>query len=225
MRCELKARLGEIGAGVVEVVGGVVADECEVFLGGRAADFAWEPGYEGAGWDARAFGYEGPGGNDAARADVGAVEDDRPHADQDVVFQGAAMDGGVVADGAAVADEDGVEVPHAVKDGAVLNVGAVADADGVYVAADDGVHPDGGVLAEDDVSENLGGGVDVAGGGNGRGEASEGAEHVASVGGVGQTSRSQEEVRVFAAIAGWDGQLRPETIDEPMAVKFGETTR
>jgi hypothetical protein len=43
-----------------------------------------------------------------------------------------------------------------------LNVGIVADADLVNVAAEDGVHPDAGVFAEDDVADELGGVVDLA---------------------------------------------------------------
>ena len=46
---------------------------------------------------------------------------------------------------------------------AILNVGVVADANFVHVAAQDGVHPDAGVLAEDDVADELGGLVDIAG--------------------------------------------------------------
>ena len=111
-------------------------------------------------------------------ADVGSVEDDGADADEDVVFEGAAVDGGVVADADAGADDDRVEVAHAVEDGAVLDVGAGADADGVDVAADDGVHPEGGLGAEVDVADELGGGVDVAAGGDGGQEAAVGADHV-----------------------------------------------
>jgi hypothetical protein len=50
-----------------------------------------------------------------------------------------------------------------VEDAVVLNVGIVADADLVNVAAEDGVHPDAGVFAEDDVADELGGFVDIAG--------------------------------------------------------------
>ena len=52
--------------------------------------------------------------------------------------------------------------------GAVLHVGVGADADGVDVAADDSVHPDAGVLAEDDIADDLRGEVDVASRGDGR---------------------------------------------------------
>jgi hypothetical protein len=50
--------------------------------------------------------------------------------------------------------------------GAVLHVGAGAHADGVYVAAQYGVHPDRGLLAQNHVADKLGGEVDVATGGN-----------------------------------------------------------
>ena len=52
-----------------------------------------------------------------------------------------------------------------------------ADADGVDVAAEDGVHPDAGLVAEDDVADDLGGGVDVAAGGDGWAYAAIRAEH------------------------------------------------
>jgi hypothetical protein len=113
---------------------------------------------------------------------VGSVEYDGTDADEDVVFEGAAVDGGVVADGAAVSDDDGVEVALAVDYGAVLDVGAGADADAVDVAAENGVHPDGGLRAELDVADDLGGGVDVAAGGDGGGDTAEGAKHGYSVG-------------------------------------------
>ena len=108
---------------------------------------------------------------------MGSVEDDGADADEDVVVDGAAVDCGVVADADAGADEDGVEAAHAVEDGAVLNVGAGADAYAVGVAADDGVHPDGGLGAKVDVADELGGGVDVAAGGDDGGEAAIGADH------------------------------------------------
>jgi hypothetical protein len=50
-----------------------------------------------------------------------------------------------------------------VEGAAVLNVGVVADANFVDVAAEYGVHPDAGVLAENDVADDLGGIVDVTG--------------------------------------------------------------
>jgi len=64
-----------------------------------------------------------------------------------------------------------------VEDGVVLNVGVVADADLVDVAAEDGVHPDAGMLADDDVANELRGIVDVAGFGELRGDAFVGADH------------------------------------------------
>jgi hypothetical protein len=72
------------------------------------------------------------------------------------------VDGGIVADGDPVAHDDGIEVALAVEDGAVLDVGVGANADGVDVTAQDGVHPHRRALAEHDVAEDLGGGVDVA---------------------------------------------------------------
>jgi hypothetical protein len=64
-----------------------------------------------------------------------------------------------------------------VEDAVVLNVGIVADADLVNVAAEDGVHPDAGVFAEDDVADELGGFVDIAGVGELWGDALVRADH------------------------------------------------
>ena len=158
-----------------------MADEGKVVVGSGSADLAGESGDEGAGRDFGAFGDEGTSGDDAALADVCSVEDDGTHADEHVVFQRAAVDRGVVANRAAVADQDGMEVPHAVEDGAVLDIAAIADADGVDIATDDGVHPDGGMVAENHVAKYLGGGIDVTGGRDGGSNATEGAEHAVSV--------------------------------------------
>jgi hypothetical protein len=67
-----------------------------------------------------------------------------------------------------------------VQDATILNVGVGADADGVDVAADYGVHPYRGVLAEDHVADDLGGFVYVAAGGDGWGDAFEGSDHSGS---------------------------------------------
>jgi hypothetical protein len=88
------------------------------------------------------------------------------------------VDGSVVADGDPVAHEDRILVALAVEDGAILNVGAGADADGVDIAAQDGVHPDRGALAEHDVADELGGGVDVTARRNPRRMALIGADHL-----------------------------------------------
>jgi hypothetical protein len=53
----------------------------------------------------------------------------------------------------------------------------VADADLVDVATEDGIHPDAGVFAENDVADELGGVVDVAGVGELWGDAFVGADH------------------------------------------------
>jgi hypothetical protein len=45
------------------------------------------------------------------------------------------------------------------------------------ITAKDGVHPDAGVFATNDVADQLGGVVDVAGGRNFGGDAFEGADH------------------------------------------------
>ncbi len=123
------------------------------------------------------LGEHGAGSDDGALADAAVVEDGDAHADEHRIFNDTAVDGGVVADGDPVADGDGIEVALAVEDRAVLNIGVGADLDGVDVAAQDGIHPDGGVFAECDVAEELGGEIDIAAFGDARGVALPGAKH------------------------------------------------
>ncbi len=82
-----------------------------------------------------------------------------------------------MAYGDIVANVNAVLFLHAVQDAVVLNVGVVADADLVYIAAEDGVHPDAGVLSENDVADELGGVVDVASIGELGTDAFVGADH------------------------------------------------
>jgi hypothetical protein len=157
----------EVRLSVFQVVVGVHADEFEIGPSEGAADFAGDSGDEGVGWNPRAFGDDSPSRDDAACADVRTVEHNRAHANQDLVFKGAAMDGGVVSDCAHIADDDRVQELHAVEDSTILDVGAGADADVMDIATDDGVHPDAGVFAKDDIADDLGRGVHIACGWNG----------------------------------------------------------
>jgi len=170
----------QVDGGVVEVIFGVFKDELAVLWAQRPANFARHSSHQRVGRDHSVLGQDSAGGDDGAFADAAVVEDGRAHADQAGVLDDAAVDGGVVADGDPVADQDGVDVAHAVEDGAVLDVGVGADADFVDIAADDGVHPDGGVLAEDDVADDLGGEVDVAGSGDGGEDSLVGTDHFCS---------------------------------------------
>jgi hypothetical protein len=141
---------------------GVFEDEGAVFVFELTAEFGGDAGPEGSGRNDSVLGYDCAGGDDGAGADAGVVEDGCAHADDHFIFNNAAVDGGIVADGDPIADVNGIKAALAVEDGAVLDVGVGADADGVDVAAEDGVHPDGGTLTEDDVADELGGEIDVA---------------------------------------------------------------
>src|SRR5208282_2871382 len=77
-------------------------------------------------------------------------------------------------------------------------VGVVADANLVNVAAEDGVHPDAGVFADDDVADELGGVVDVAGVGELGSDAFVGADH-----GLSGMSREQETYHGAIAQVRW----------------------
>ena len=130
------------------------------------------------------LGDDGAGSDDATFADVAVVEDASAHADHAMVFNHAAVDSAIVADCDPVADDDGVEVALAVEDRTVLDVGTGPDADGIHVTAQDGVHPNGGAFAEHDVTENLGGYIDVATGWNRWDQTLIGANHRARASGA-----------------------------------------
>src|SRR5208337_2626935 len=132
-------------------------------------------------------------------SDDGAIEDNRTHADEAAGLNGAAVQDGIVSHADVVADEDAVLFLHAVEDTVVLNVGIVADADLVDVAAKDGVHPDAGVFAEDDVADELGGVVDVAGVGELGSDALVGADHSCECGS--ERSLSCDQKTYHGAIA------------------------
>jgi len=64
-----------------------------------------------------------------------------------------------------------------VQDAVVLNVGVGADADFVDVAANNRIHPDRHMLAEDHVADDLCGIIDIAGSRNCRLPAFKGSNH------------------------------------------------
>ena len=87
------------------------------------------------------------------RPDADAIEEDRPHADQAVVLDGAAVQDDPMADGDPAPDRAGdprVGVDHR----EVLDVRLVADRDPVGVAAEHGVVPDARLDAQVDVAED-----------------------------------------------------------------------
>src|SRR5205807_7668997 len=83
--------------------------------------------------------------------------------------------------GYVLADVDAVLAFHAVEHAAVLDIRVCADADLADISAHDGAHPDGGMLAEHDITDNLRRVVDVAGGGDGGAYAFIGSNHGSSV--------------------------------------------
>jgi len=142
-----------------------------------AAECSWGTHPEGIRLDNCFLGEQGTCGDDGAGSDDGAVENDGTHADEAAGFNGAAVKYSVVAYGDIVANVDAILFFHAVENAVVLNVGIVADSDLVNVAAEDRVHPDAGVFAKNDVADELGGVVDVAGVGELGSDAFVGADH------------------------------------------------
>ena len=102
------------------------------------------------------------GGDDAAFADFGIVQDHAAHADEAAVADGAAVQSNGVAHGDIVAHDHAIFVAHAVEHAAILHAAVLADADGIDVTADHGIHPYTGVLADFHVADDLGGLVDIA---------------------------------------------------------------
>ena len=84
----------------------------------------------------------GAGCNDGAFSDAGVVQHRGAHADDNHVFNRAAMDRCVVADGDPVADDHRVEIPLAMQHRTVLHIRTSAHADRVYVSAQHSIHPD-----------------------------------------------------------------------------------
>src|SRR5579863_4402420 len=100
------------------------------------------------------FADERAGADDAIGADPGAVHDDRAHADQGVVADGATVQDRIVADGAVFTDRQ--RIPGiGVQRGIILDIAAHPDLDPLVVAAQHGIEPDAGAalepyLADDD---------------------------------------------------------------------------
>jgi len=147
----------------VKVVSGVLEDQGAVLVGEFAAEFGGNAGPEGSWRDDGVFRNYGAGGNDGTGPNAAIVQDPGANTDKALIFNHASVNGSVVANGYPVAHHYRVEVALAMEHGAVLDVGIGSDADGVYIAAKDGVHPDGGVGAESHIANKLGRNIDVAG--------------------------------------------------------------
>ena len=108
-----------------------------------------------------AFDEQRPGGDDRLRPDVRSVQQDRAHADQALILDGAPVDDRAVPDRHVVAHGRRMRILHHVDDRAVLHVGAAADANAVHVAADDDRHPHTALFTDFDVADDLRAVVDV----------------------------------------------------------------
>src|SRR6056297_1664381 len=115
------------------------------------------PGVDGTGLDDGVLEDDAAGGDDGVFAHHGVVHDDGAHADQGVGFDACAVDDHVVTDGDVVADLHHRFVVKGVQHAAVLDVHLVADADRVHIAPQDGVEPDGTLVAHLHVADDGGG--------------------------------------------------------------------
>ena len=153
--------LGQVGFLVLVVVLGVAAQAGALLLGDEAQHLARQAHHQAARRDLHALRDEAAGRDDALVADARVVEDRGAHPDQAVGADPAAVQRDRVADRHVVGEHRRVQVLEDVHDAVVLDVGVGADPDRVDVAAHDGVHPDAGVVAQLDVADHLGRGVDV----------------------------------------------------------------
>ncbi len=113
-----------------------------------------------------------------------------------------------VAHGDVLADINAPLLLHAVKHTVVLNVRVGADANLVDVTAEDCIHPHRGVLAENDVTDNLRGVVDEAGGRDRRADTFEGSDHCIT---AGRNRRPEKEIQ-HTMISGRDAVVTHEIL-------------
>ena len=103
-------------------------------------------------WDAGDRAYAVMVDNEEAD-DLRAIEDDRAHADEHFIRNGAGVEDRLVADGDQFADERG-KIVRKVNHGAVLHIRARADDDAIDVAAQHGAVPHARLLLERDVADH-----------------------------------------------------------------------
>jgi hypothetical protein len=161
--------LGKIDLGVVKVVLCVLANKSAIGIAELAPKLARDPGPQCARRHDRVLRKDSSGGNDGALANAAIVKDSDAHPNEHFVFNHATVDRRVVPDRDPVADSDRVQMTLSMKNCAILHIRVCADPDGVDVTAEDGVHPNGGVLAKFNVPNDLGRDVDIATGRNARG--------------------------------------------------------
>src|SRR5918998_2498981 len=111
-----------VRGGAFDVLAGAAFDLGGLLVRDLAGSFGGDADYEASGRELAVLRDDGAGGDDGARAYLGAVEDGCAHPDQAPVTHLAAVDDGVMPDHAPLANygrETGVCVQHA----AVLDVG------------------------------------------------------------------------------------------------------
>ena len=122
-------------------------------------DFCRRAKDERAGRNAHPESDERVRADDGARADFGAVENNRAHADEDFIVDLAGVNDGAVANGDKLAYTGritGIDM----DDGIVLDIGTRTDDDAVNVAAQNGAVPDARFLLECNVADDRRGGND-----------------------------------------------------------------
>ena len=129
----------------------------------RAGSLAGVPMTSVLGGNLHAFRHQRARGNDSASSDLGSVQNDRADADKSAVLYYASVQHHGVPDRDAAADKAWVSHTVDMQDSVVLNAGLVADANVVHVAANRDIRPDAGSLADNDVANNLGAGINVGG--------------------------------------------------------------
>ena len=104
----------------------------------------------------RILQHQGTGSDNGALANLTAVKQGGTHADEGVVVNGAGVDGDIMTNGDVVADMGWTSLVGDVDAATVLNVGAVTNGNGGYVATNDGIEPNGALVAHSNVTDNGG---------------------------------------------------------------------
>ena len=111
--------------------------------------------HEAAFGDFLALGDQRARANQAVAPDARAVEHRGPHADQNILFEDAAMQHRLVTDGAARTDDE--RIAHVgVHDAVLLHIAARAHADFLVVAAQGAAKPDRGQILDHHLADQIG---------------------------------------------------------------------
>src|SRR5437867_3304420 len=145
---------GSMFRSIADIIRRRLFDPQPLFLGDRSLDAPRPSQDQASRRDHGVFGDQGTGPDDALFAYDHPVHQDRPHADQDPVLDGAAMQHDVMTDRHLIADDQRMRIVSDVQDAEILNVRPVSDLDEVHVSADDAQKPDTRLRTDDYIADH-----------------------------------------------------------------------